>query len=390
MALIGCVPPSTPPSGSLGPSRVPGSTVARATDAPRPHAAPGRAPRARDLGIPFSGTPGPLGAITDVAGVEVGHRTLIEGDRVRTGVTAIFPRGRAAAEGVFAAWATLNGNGEMTGTTFIDETGWLGGPVLLTGTESVGLARDAAITWMLKHYKEREVSLLPVVGETWDGWLNDLPGMHVHATDVVAALDAAAPGPVAEGSVGGGTGMVCHGFKGGIGTTSRRVHTKVGDFVVGVLVQCNYGRRSQLRIAGVPMEPGLTAPPDTRPKPEQGSILVIVATDAPLLPMQLKRLAKRVPLGIGRMGGIGGIESGDLFLAFSTANRNAATDEGIATIKMFPDPEIDPLLEATIDGTEEAIVNAMVAADRMIGIDGHTVERLPHDRVREILRAHGR
>ena len=365
-------------------------------------------PRARALGIPFDGTPGPLDAITDVEGVEVGHRTLISGDGklvvgkgpVRTGVTAIFPRGKTSTDAVFAGWFSLNGNGEMTGTTWIDEAGQLFGPVLLTNTHSVGVVRDTAIRWALERLKPPEALedafSLPVVAETWDGRLNDIFGFHVHPEDVYAALDGAASGPVTEGSVGGGTGMVCHGFKGGIGTASRVVKTEVGEFRVGVLVQCNYGLRPQLRIAGIPVGAELeaqdhaTAGGGLDPTVEHGSIIVIVATDAPLLPHQLKRLARRVPLALGRMGSVSGDSSGDIFLAFSTANPHVGDHAGIAAVKSFPNAEITWLFEATVNATEEAIVNALVAGRTMTGVNGETVEELPRERVREILRTHKR
>ncbi|HEX7841159.1 MAG TPA: P1 family peptidase [Kofleriaceae bacterium] len=360
--------------------------------------------RARALGIPFPGTPGPLDAITDVPGVEVGHRTLIAGDGklvvgkgpVRTGVTAIFPRGKTSTDMVFASWFSLNGNGEMTGTTWLDEAGQLYGPVLLTNTHSVGVVRDTAIKWAFERLSPGEeladAFSLPVVAETWDGRLNDIFGFHVHPADVYAALDGAAGGPVAEGSVGGGTGMVCHGFKGGIGTASRVAKTAVGEFRVGVLVQCNYGLLSQLRIAGVPVGAELEAQDHAAGQPpttEHGSIIVIVATDAPLLPDQLKRLARRVPLALGRMGSVSGDSSGDIFLAFSTANPHVA-DHAIASVKILPRAEITWLFEATVDATEEAIVNALVAGRTMTGANGETIEGLPHDRVREILRRHQR
>ncbi len=366
---------------------------------------PPREGRARALGIPFPGTPGPLDAITDVAGVEVGHRTLIAGEGklvvgkgpVRTGVTAIFPRGKTSTDPVFAAWSTLNGNGEMTGTTWLDEAGQLYGPVLLTSTHSVGVVRDTAIRWAFERLKPgaglEDAFSLPVVAETWDGRLNDIYGFHVRPPDVYAALDGAAAGPVAEGSVGGGTGMVCHGFKGGIGTASRVVRTAVGEFRVGALVQCNYGLRSQLRIAGVPVGAELEAQDRAAAQPptaEYGSIIVVIATDAPLLPHQLERLARRVPLALGRMGSVSGDGSGDIFLAFSTGNPGATDAAAIASVKSFPRAEITHLFEATVDATEEAIVNALVAARTMTGIDGATFEGLPHERTREILRRYGR
>jgi D-aminopeptidase len=369
----------------------------RATPAP----APSSAVRARGLGIPFSGAPGPLDAITDVPGVEVGHRTLISGDGklvvgrgpVRTGVTAVFPRGKASTDPVYAGWFSLNGNGEMTGTTWIDEAGELYGPILITNTHAVGVARDTAIRWARERLRPgpdlEDAFSLPVVAETWDGRLNDIFGFHVTPADVYAALDGAAPGVVAEGNVGGGTGMVCHGWKGGIGTASRIVTTGAGEFRLGVLVQCNYGLRPQLRIAGIPVDAELAEPVPAPPTAEHGSIIVIVATDAPLLPHQLKRVARRVPLALGRMGSVSGNGSGDIFLAFSTANPRI--DSGaIARVATFPNTEITWLFEAAVDATEEAIVNALVAARTMTGANGDTVEGLPHDRIREVLRRHGR
>jgi D-aminopeptidase len=389
---LACDHPSWPGSSPSGP--VPSRPVVGAKP-------PGEQVRARALGIPFSGTPGSLDAITDVPGVEVGHRTLIAGDGklvvgkgpVRTGVTAIFPRGKTSTDMVFAAWFSLNGNGEMTGTTWLDEAGQLYGPVLLTNTHSVGVVRDTAIKWAFERLSPGEdladAFSLPVVAETWDGRLNDIFGFHVHPPDVYAALDGAASGPVAEGSVGGGTGMVCHGFKGGIGTASRVVKTAVGEFRVGVLVQCNYGLRSQLRIAGIPVGAELEAHAGQSPTAEHGSIIVVVATDAPLLPHQLKRVARRVPLALGRMGSVSGDSSGDIFLAFSTANAQVG-GHAIASVKSFPSAEITWLFEATVDATEEAIVNALIAGRTMTGVNGETVEGLPHDRVREILRKHQR
>jgi D-aminopeptidase len=385
--------PLTPPAPA--PARPPTSA----------EAPPSGQVRARALGIPFPGTPGPLNAITDVAGVEVGHRTLIAGEGklvvgkgpVRTGVTAIFPRGKTSTDMVFAAWYSLNGNGEMTGTTWLDEAGQLYGPVLLTNTHSVGVVRDTAIRWAFERLKPggdlEDAFSLPVVAETWDGRLNDIYGFHVHPPDVYAALDGAAGGPVTEGNVGGGTGMVCHGFKGGIGTASRVVKTAVGEFRVGALVQCNYGLRSQLRIAGVSVGAELEAAGRAAAAPptgEYGSIIVVIATDAPLLPHQLERLARRVPLALGRMGSISGDGSGDIFLAFSTANPRAEDPAAISSVKSFPRAEINWLFEATVDATEEAIVNALVAARTMTGINGETVEGLSHERTREILRKYRR
>ncbi len=348
--------------------------------------------RARDLGVPFPGVTGALNAITDVSGVEVGHVTLIEGNGalrvgqgpVRTGVTAVLPRGKRFAP-VFAGWYSLNGNGEMTGTTWIEESGFLEGPVVITNTHSVGVARDAVLAWMSDRevYDELAPGIwwgLPVVAETYDGMLNDINGFHVRPDNVKQALNTAATGPVAEGNVGGGTGMSCNQFKGGIGTASRRT----GDHVVGILVQCNYGGRSGLTIAGVPVGREMT---DLMPEfhgateagePDAfGSIIVVVATDAPLLPHQLKRLARRVPMGIGRVGGIASNGSGDIFIAFSTANEAAWNRRNSTTIEMLPNDRMSPLFEATVQATEEAIVNAMVAARTMVGINGNTVHAIP-------------
>ncbi|HZI23135.1 MAG TPA: P1 family peptidase [Gemmatimonadales bacterium] len=366
--------------------------------------------RGRDLGIPFEGTPGPLDAITDVAGVEVGHRTLVRGSGklvvgkgpVRTGVTAVFPRGKASDDPVFAGWFTMNGNGEMTGTTWVEESGFLWGPVMITNTHSVGVVRDAVIEWVVRQGRmQHDEWSLPVVAETWDGGLNDINGFHVTKQDAWAAMDSARGGPVAEGNVGGGTGMVCNRFKGGIGTASRRLP---GDgYTVGVLVQCNYGARAPLRIAGVPVgheitdllpcrEPcsgGRTAR-DTSLAGDLGSIIIVVATDAPLLPHQLKRLAKRAALGVGRLGGLAANSSGDIFIAFSTANPRASRDSGLAQVAMLSDERITPLFEATIQATEEAIVNAMLAAQTMTGADDLTVYALPHDRLKSVLRKYNR
>jgi len=374
--------------------------------------------RARDLGIPFDGSTGPLNAITDVTGVEVGHTTIIRGDGplvvgqgpVRTGVTAVLPRGRSSQDDVFAAWFTLNGNGEMTGTTWVEESGFLGGPVMITNTHSVGMVHAAAVEYAVRRGRAFAWSL-PVVAETWDGPLNDINGFHVTREHAFAALEAARGGPVAEGNVGGGTGMICHGFKGGIGTASRQVRTPAGNYTVGVLVQCNYGTRNQLRIAGISAgadlaEPRIcfrgtppagsrtpacgTPPGDPEVESDHGSIIIVVATDAPLLAHQLKRVVKRAALGIGRMGGIGGNSSGDIFIAFSTANQAASGTEGLRTVSMLPNDHINPLFEGTIQAAEEAILNAMVAARDMVGANGLYVPGLPHDRVRDLLRKYGR
>jgi D-aminopeptidase len=370
------------------------ATAATASDA-------GARPRARDLGIPFDGTPGALNAITDVDGVLVGQTTLIEGNGklvvgtgpVRTGVTAVLPRGAASMQQFsYAGWYSENGNGEMTGTTWVEESGFLEGPVMITNTHSVGVVRDAVIAWRVAHGAPDATESwwsLPVVAETWDGWLNDTNGFHVKPQHVFQALDGAASGKVAEGSVGGGTGMICNGFKGGIGTSSRKLAAADGGYVLGVLVQCNYGRRPNLRIAGIPVgreiegdDPYGWMPSDHA---ELGSIIVVVATNAPLLPHQLKRIARRVSLGIGRTGSIAGNGSGDIFIAFSTANPGASEIKHVVDVKMLPNDSLDPLFAATVEATEEAIDNAMVAAEDMTGIDGHHVRALPHDKLRAVL-----
>lgn len=356
-------------------------------------------PRARDLGVPFEGQPGPLNAITDVKGVEVGETTLISGNGplkvgvgpVRTGVTAILPRGKDSRDSVFAGFFSLNGNGEMTGIHWVDDSGFIDGPIMITNTHSVGVVRDAVIQWKVKR-GEADVEgywwSLPVVAETWDGELNDVNGFHVTAEDAFHAIDSAHGGPVEEGNVGGGTGMVCNEFKGGIGTSSRVLETKYGGYTVGVLVQCNYGSRSQLRIAGVPVGREIAA--DQVKDDDIGSIIVVVGTDAPLIPTQLRRVAKRVALGLGRLGSFSGDGSGDLFIAFSTANAGASEPEGIRQLQMLPNDGINPLFLATVQATEEAVVNAMVAAETMTGVNNHTVMALPHDRLREVLRKYNR
>jgi D-aminopeptidase len=382
-------------------------------------------PRARELGLPIGGTPGPLDAITDVAGVEVGQTTLISGSGklvvgkgpVRTGVTVIHPRGKGNPDPVFGAWFTLNGNGEMTGTTWLEESGILEGPVAITNTHSVGLVRDAILQWQVSRPNMQPWGL-PVVAETWDGVLNDINGFHVKPEHVLSALDGAKGGPVAEGNVGGGTGMVCHGFKGGIGTASRRLPADAGGYTVGVLVQCNYGIRRELRVAGVPVgleipdllqcsastdasvDPNLrrcgaaggrpATPGGADENGETGSIIVVVATDAPLLPHQLRRIATRVSLGVGRMGGFGGNSSGDIFIAFSTANPGAATARDTTRVTMLANDRINPLFYATVQATEEAIMNAMLAAETMTGINDRRVYALPVDRVMAAMRKYGR
>lgn len=360
-------------------------------------------PRARDLGIPFEGTTGPNNAITDVKGVEVGFKTIISGTGklvvgkgpVRTGVTAIFPKGKGSLERVFAAWFTLNGNGEMTGTTWVDESGGLGSPVLITNTHSVGIVRDAVIEWYSKRMKpgsyDGDVSL-PVVAETWDGFLNDINGFHVTKQDAFDAMESASAGPVKEGNVGGGTGMICHGFKGGTGTSSRVVTDGATSYTVGALVQANYGRRSLLQVAGAPVGKEITdlLPEEGKADKDQGSIIVVVATDAPLLPHQLERIVKRVALGLGVVGGRGGNSSGDIFIAFSTANPEVSQNDGIVHLEMLPNDQISPLFEATASATEEAIVNAMVAAETMEGVNGNKVYAIPHDRLIATLKKYGR
>jgi D-aminopeptidase len=363
-------------------------------------------PRARDLGIPFDGTPGALNAITDVAGVTVGHTTLISGEGklqvgkgpVRTGVTAVLPRGKDSInDPVFGAWWSLNGNGEMTGTTWLEESGFLAGPVMITNTHSVGVVRDAAIQWRVLHGQEgpdNDWWSLPVVAETWDGVLNDINGFHVKAEDAIHAIDTAAAGPVLEGNVGGGTGMVCNEFKGGIGTASRLLTAKDGGYTVGVLVQCNFGRRPNLRIAGVPVgreiPEGTVYSSELVGDNEYGSIIVIVATDAPLMAHQLKRVCRRVSLALGRLGSISGNGSGDIFVAFSTANPGAAAPDRVVDLKMLPNDKIEPIFAATVHATEEAVVNAMIAAETMTGIDNHRVMAIPHDKLRAVLKKYNR
>jgi D-aminopeptidase len=362
-------------------------------------------PRARDLGVPFDGATGPLNAITDVAGVTVGHATIIRGDGplkvgvgpVRTGVTAILPRGRESTlKPSFAGWFSLNGNGEMTGTTWVEESGFLEGPVMITNTHSVGVVRDAVIKWRIRQGRPDASGYwwsLPVVAETYDGTLNDINGMHVKEEHAFEALQSAHGGAVPEGNVGGGTGMICYGFKGGIGTSSRTVWARAGGYTVGVLVQANFGARYQLRIAGIPVgrEIQETKPEGPRVREsDQGSIIVVVATDAPLLPHQLKRIARRVPLGLARTGSISGNGSGDIFIAFSTANPEAFRASGVADVKMMSNEDMSALFEATVQATEEAIVNALVAAETMVGANNVRIEALPHDRLQQVLRKYNR
>jgi D-aminopeptidase len=384
--------------------------------------APGAKPRARELGISplLGGTPGPLDAITDVAGVEVGHTTLVSGSGrlvvgqgpIRTGVTVVHPRGKNSADPVFGAWFTLNGNGEMTGTTWLQESGILEGPIGITNTHSVGIVRDAVLQWQVKRPGLQPWGL-PVVAETWDGRLNDINGFHVKAEHTISALENAKGGAVAEGSVGGGTGMVCHQFKGGIGTASRRLDAGAGGYTVGVLVQCNYGVRRELRVAGVPVGEEITdllpciASRDStlmrgvvrcadasagsgNDDAGAGSIIIIVATDAPLLPHQLKRVVTRAALGVGRMGGKGENSSGDIFVAFSTANARVSSDTGTARVEVLPNARMNPLFSATVQATEEAIINAMLAAETMTGANDFRIHALPRDRLLAALRKYGR
>ena len=363
-------------------------------------------PRARDLGVPFEGAPGANNAITDVSGVEVGFTTLIQGEGalvegkgpVRTGVTAILPRGKSSNDPVMSGWFSRNGNGEMTGTTWIKESGFLEGPVFITNTHSVGVVRDASIAWGLKHGATLQPWSLPVVAETWDGTLNDINGFHVKPEHVFAALDGASGGPVPEGNVGGGTGMICYGFKCGTGTSSRKLESTAGGYIVGVLVQANHGRRSELRIAGapvgaeIPLTParGDDPPNDPSHDRELGSIIIVVATDAPLLPHQLERLARRASLGLARTGATSGNSSGDIFIALSTANAKSASVPDVASVQMLSNDRISALFSATVQATEEAIVNALVAAETMTGVHSRVVERLPHDRLRQLMKKYGR
>jgi L-aminopeptidase/D-esterase-like protein len=362
-------------------------------------ASAGGKPRARDLGVPFDGTPGPLNAITDVEGVTVGHSTIIRGDGplkvgqgpVRTGVTAVLPRGRGSlSEPAFAAWYSLNGAGEMTGTTWVEESGLLDGPVMLTNTHSIGAVHQGTIAWRIRQGGPDATGYFwstPVVAETWDGELNDINGFHVTEGNVFEALSSARSGRVIEGNVGGGTGMICNGFKGGIGTASRVLPGPAGGYTVGALVQCNYGRKANLTIAGVPVGRELAG--NGAREEDAGSIIVVIATDAPLLPHQLKRLARRVPMGLARDGAIGANGSGDIFIAFSTANSNAGKTNGTASLTMLPNDRMDPLFAATIQCVEEAVVNSMIAAETMTGANG-TVRALPHAELQRILRKYGR
>jgi D-aminopeptidase len=361
-------------------------------------AQPAAKPRARDLGVPFDGTPGPLNAITDVKGVEVGVTTLIKGEGplkqgvgpVRTGVTVILPRGKGSNDPVMAGWFSMNGNGEMTGTTWIEEAGFLEGPVFITNTHSVGVVRDAAIKWSVQHNKLFQPWSLPVVAETWDGSLNDINGFHVTPEHVFSAIDSASSARVPEGNVGGGTGMICYEFKCGTGTASRVLSAQAGGYTVGVLVQANHGRRPELRIAGVPVGRELPLTARQPAAEELGSIIIVVATDAPLMPHQLKRVARRASLGLARTGATSGNSSGDIFIAFATANAGAAQASDVAQVGMLSNARISALFSATVEATEEAIVNALVAAETMTGAGGRTVEALPHARLRDVLKKYGR
>jgi len=394
--------------------------LALATAASVPAADEPASPRARDLGIPFEfGTPGRLNAITDVPGVEVGHVTLVAGDSVRTGVTAVLPRGRGkpGLDPCFAGAFSLNGNGEMTGIAWVEEAGVLEGPVVITNTNSVGVVRDAVIGYARKKWPAAggwsdAIWSLPVVAETWDGHLNDIYGMHVRPEHVFQALDGARGGAVPEGNVGGGTGMICYEFKGGIGTASRVLTATDGGYTLGVLVQANFGRRHQLLVAGIPVGRELkddavytrretpadersaihsrgAAPPSSNVD-ETGSIIIVVATDAPLLPHQLKRLGRRAALGLARTGSVAGNGSGDLFIAFSTANPRAGDTKGTPTLTMLPNDRMDPLFYATVQSVEEAILNSMIAAETMTGANGRTVRALPHDELQRILKKYNR
>ncbi|HIB70027.1 MAG TPA: S58 family peptidase [Candidatus Marinimicrobia bacterium] len=362
-------------------------------------------PRARDLGVPFDGKPGKMNAITDVEGVKVGHSTIIKGNGklkvgkgpVRTGVTAVLPRGdKSYSDPVFAGWYSLNGNGEMTGTTWVEESGFLEGPVMITNTHSVGIVRDAVISWRVNKGGADASGYwwsLPVVAETYDGFLNDINGFHVKEEHAHQALSRASTGSVEEGGVGGGTGMICHSFKGGIGTSSRIIEVAGETYTLGALVQANYGAREDLMVSGVPVGKEITDLQRVRNRDSQdgdGSIIVIVATDAPLVAHQCKRLARRIPLGIARVGTVAHNGSGDIFITFSTANPGAANAEGTVSVNMVPNGKMNPLFKATVQATEEAIINALVAAEDMVGVNGNTVYALPHDRLRAILKKYNR
>ena len=358
-------------------------------------------PRARGLGVKLENSPGPMNAITDVAEIEVEHRTIISGDNVRTGVTAVWPRGKQSNDPVFGGFFSQNGNGDMTGTHWLEESGFLDGPVLITNTHSVGVVRDAYLGWLVKNKRVPGTNVFdggyftyPIVAETYDGFLNDINGFHVKPEDVGVALESATSGVVPEGNVGGGTGMICYGFKGGIGTSSRKLPANLGGHTVGVLVQCNCGGRRQLRVGGLPVGEELASAPIATIAPpyreDTGSIIIVVATDVPLLPHQTKRLARRATMGLARTGSTSGNGSGDIFIAFSTANPLAAAARASASISMIPNDALNPVFEAAVQATEEAIVNAIVAAETMTGFNGHRVVALPHERLREVLKKYNR
>ncbi len=354
-------------------------------------------PRARDLGIPFEGTPGPYNAITDVDGITVGYATIMEGESARTGVTIIHPRGKDNHDPVFAAWFPFNGNGEMTGSAWVEEGGFLEGPIGITNTHSVGVVRDAIIGWQVQQDKIFQGWSCPLVTETADGWLNDINGFFVKPAHVLAALENAESGPVEEGSVGGGTGMLCYEFKGGSGTSSRKLPEKLGGWTVGAFAQTNFGRRFQFTVAGVPVgqhlkDSAVWTNGENPFKQDDGSLIVVIATDAPLLPHQLKRMAKLASLGMARTGSLGGNGSGDIFLAFSTANPGAArgNEKGLTPIQTLSNNFIDPLFFAAAYATEEAILNSLIAAEDMTGHKGFTAKALPHAELLEVMRKYGR
>ena len=370
----------------------------------------GQNPRARDIGVPFGGKTGHYNAITDVKGVEVGYSTIISGQGqnivgkgpVRTGVTAIFPRGKTKKfSPVYANWYSLNGNGEMTGTTWLTESGFLETPIMITNTNSVGVVRDAVLKWYVDtdwYSGDDWWYTYPVVAETYDGFLNDIYGFHVKEEHVLEAINNASTGKIAEGNVGGGTGMICLGYKGGTGTSSRVITIQDSTYTVGAIVQANFGSKRNLTIAGVPVGMELkdtlsyeyNAPPQSRRQEGDGSIIVIVATDAPLLPHQLKRIAQRIPLGVGIVGGRGSNGSGDIFLAFSTANENAFDRVKTTTVETLSNDQLTPIFESTVQSVEEAIINAMIAAETMEGINGNKSYALPHDLLIEILKKYNR
>jgi L-aminopeptidase/D-esterase-like protein len=354
-------------------------------------------PRARDLGIPLEGETETYNAITDVKGITVGYSTIIEGDSARTGVTIIHPRGARDHTPVYAGVHSFNGNGEMTGAAWIEEGGLMEGPIGITNTHSVGIVRDTIIAWQVKNGTLYQGWSCPVVGETADGWLNDLNEFYVKDHHVLHALDSASSGPLDEGNVGGGTGMLCYEFKGGTGTSSRKLPEKLGGWTIGVLAQCNFGRRYQLNIAGVPVGNYIkgNAPLTSGENPfkqDDGSLIVIIATDAPLLPHQLKRVARRATLGMARTGALGGNGSGDIFLAFSTANAEAerGDEKGVANIQTIANDHLDPIFGAAVYATEEAILNSMIAAEDMVGHNQISIKALPHEEVRDLLKKYNR